>query len=232
MQKLLIIDDDQDLGELLKAYLGAEGFEISLCHTGDEGAREALTGTYDLLILDVMLPGQNGFEVLRSIRLQSAVPVIMLTARGEEVDCLLGFELGADDYLPKPFKPRELVARIKAIFRRIAQRQPPSESNDDVLDVGDLQMHVASREVNQNGKPIDLTEVEFQLLEILLRSAGRVVQRQDLAVQALGRKLEFDDRSLDVHLSHLRKKIGHQLGSVERIRTIRGVGYLYAALHE
>ncbi|MBF0545183.1 MAG: response regulator transcription factor [Candidatus Riflebacteria bacterium] len=231
MQKILIIDDDQDLGELLKTYLSSEGFSVTICLSGDDGLKEAVKGSYELLILDVMLPGINGFDVLRQIRQQSQVPVIMLTARGDEIDRIVGLELGADDYLPKPFNPRELVARIKAIFRRISNKQLVGDG-EEILTVGDVEMHISGRSVRRCGESVDLTEVEFQILEILLRSAGKVVQRQDLALQALGRRLEFDDRSLDVHISNLRKKIGHRLGNSERIRTIRGVGYLYATFNE
>jgi DNA-binding response OmpR family regulator len=235
MQRLLIVDDDQELGQLLTEYLSTEGLAVSVCHRGDEGLKTALASSFDLIILDIMLPGLSGLDVLRQLRATSPVPVIMLTARGEDIDRIVGLELGADDYLAKPFNPRELVARIKAVCRRTAAEKSPGSSSlpsGDVLCVGDLEMQIPGRVVSRAGETVPLTEVEFHILEVLLRSAGQVVPRQDLAMQALGRRLSFEDRSLDVHISNLRRKIGHRIGRAERIKTIRGVGYLYAVLAE
>lgn len=231
VSKILIIDDDLELVELLKTYLGSEGFTVATSQTGTEGLEAAMATETDLVILDVMLPNMNGFDVLKQLRTQSQIPVIMLTARGEEVDRIVGFELGADDYLPKPFKPRELLARIRAVLRRAGSdhRQPVS---GEVLTTGDIELHVNARSVRRNGESLDLTEVEFQILEVLLRTPGKVVPRQELAQKALGRRLTYDDRSLDVHLSHLRKKLGQRQDGGERIRTIRGTGYLYLVTNE
>lgn len=231
MSNILIIDDDQELVELLRTYLGSEGFSISTSQTGSDGLEAARAKAVDLVILDVMLPNMNGFDVLKHLRAHSQVPVIMLTARGEEVDRIVGFELGADDYLPKPFKPRELLARIRAVLRRTGGDRQQAVS-EEVLGTGDIEMHVNGRTVRRSGEQLELTEVEFQLLEVLLRSPGKVVPRQDLALKALGRHLSYDDRSLDVHLSHLRKKLGPRHDGGERIRTVRGTGYLYLLTNE
>ncbi|MBF0410390.1 MAG: response regulator transcription factor [Candidatus Riflebacteria bacterium] len=228
-QKLLIIDDDTELCDLLREYLTGEGYNIKSCFRGDEGLSTALSEHFDLLILDVMLPVIDGFEILKQIRSKTSMAVIMLTARGEEIDRIIGLELGADDYLAKPFNPRELLARIKAIFRRLSpERLKNGNSNRKIL-IGDLEVNVATRSLIRNGEELHLTEVEFHILEILLTSVGKVINRQDLALQALGHKLAFDDRSLDVHISNVRKKLGNKIenGTTERIRTIRGVGYMY-----
>ncbi|HOY67695.1 MAG TPA: response regulator transcription factor [Candidatus Ozemobacteraceae bacterium] len=231
MINILIIDDDRELVDLLETYLGAEGLTVASRQTGNEGLEAARAGGIDLVILDVMLPNMNGFDVLKHLREHSQVPVIMLTARGEEVDRIVGFELGADDYLPKPFKPRELLARIRAVLRRVGGERHQG-GGDEVLATGGVEMSVQSRSVRRDGKQLDLTEAEFLILEILLRSPGKVVPRQELAQKALGRHLSYDDRSLDVHLSHLRKKLGLRQNGGERIRTIRGTGYLYLLTHE
>ena len=232
MQRLLIVDDDKEMCDLLTEFLGEEGFAVECCHSGDEGLERILSGNADLVILDGMLPVLSGFEILRQLRPQSQIPVVMLTARGEEVDRIVGLELGADDYLPKPFSPRELVARIEAIFRRTAADRSSPANSTESLTVGDLEMNVMGRVLLRHGERMQLTEVEFHILEILLRSAGALVKRQDLALQALGRHLTFDDRSLDVHISNIRRKLGSRMGEVDRIRTIRGEGYIYAAIAE
>jgi len=193
------------------------------------GADRAIESDYDLIILDVMLPGINGFEALRRIRSQSDVPVLMLTARGDDVDRIVGLEIGADDYLPKPFNPRELVARIHAILRRTRARAdaddvPPIEK----VVVGDIKLDTGSRAVTRDGIPVRLTAMEFDVLEVLLRNAGRVVGRESLVEQVLGRKYSPYDRSIDVHVSNLRKKLGHEVDGMERIKSVRQVGYLYA----
>ncbi len=230
MNQILVIDDDIELCELLSDYLGGEGFVVETVNSGRQGAEQALAGEYVLVVLDVMLPEMNGFDVLRKIRESSTVPVIMLTARGDDIDRIVGLELGADDYLPKPFNPRELVARIRAIQRRVEAIESTSSSSQKVaeLKVGDLVLFASNRTVKRSGENIELTSVEFNLLEVLLSQAGEVISRDDLVEKVLGRRLSVYDRSIDVHVSALRKKLGHYDGHIERIRTIRSVGYLYS----
>src|SRR5215468_7774599 len=193
VRRLLIIDDDAELCELLAEYLQPEGFHLDAVHTGTDAVEKALTADYALLVLDVMLPGLRGFEVLQKIRATSRIPVIMLTARGEDVDRILGLEIGADDYLPKPFNPRELIARIRAILRRTLR--VPSETGP--LIVGDIRIDPASREAQLQGVPLTLTSVEFTLLQVLLQHAGHVVTREQLTETVLGRKLGPFDRVID-----------------------------------
>ena len=226
MHKILIIDDDRDLCDLLLDYLTPEGFEVEAVNDGLQGIERAISGQHALVVLDVMLPGVNGFEVLRRIRAVSSISVLMLTARGDEVDRIVGLEIGADDYLPKPFNPRELVARIRAVLRRV-QSPPPGDLGR--LSVGDIELASGTRTVMRNGQKIDLTSVEFTILETLLRLAGQVVSRDELVRQALGRSLSAYDRSIDVHVSSLRKKLGPRTDQSERIKTVRNIGYLYAA---
>jgi two-component system response regulator CpxR len=175
-----------------------------------------------------MLPGLNGFEVLRKIRTESRIPVLMLTARGDDVDRIVGLEIGADDYLPKPFNPRELAARIRAILRRASTDQRLQATLQKVLTVGDVKLEAGTRVVQRGGEVIELTAVEFDLLEKLLRAAGSIITREELSTEVLGRNLSPFDRSIDMHISNLRKKLGHHFGAVERIKTVRGVGYIYA----
>ena len=227
MQKILVIDDDTELCELLTDYLGSEGFQVNSVHNGSEGADQAVTEAHDLVVLDVMLPGMNGFDVLRKVREQSKVPVIMLTARGEDIDRIVGLELGADDYLSKPFNPRELVARIRAIARRTQDSKAPSIDATSEISVGDVTLCTSNRSVKRQNELIELTSVEFSLLHQLLQHAGQVLSREDLVKEVLGRQLSAYDRSIDVHMSALRRKLGHYEGDQERIRTVRGVGYLY-----
>jgi two-component system response regulator CpxR len=231
MNRILVIDDDIELCELLNEYLSSEGFIVQTAHHGELGAQQALADDFALVVLDVMLPGLNGFDVLRKIREASKVPVIMLTARGDDIDRIVGLELGADDYLPKPFNPRELVARIRAVQRRseaMEIKENEVQQKRQELHVGDVVLCPANRSVKRNGQAIELTSVEFTLLEILLRQAGEVISREELVAKALGRRLSAYDRSIDVHVSALRKKLGHQYGNMERIKTIRGIGYLYS----
>jgi len=234
MDRILIIDDDVALCELVTEYLGPLGFEIESVHRGDTGAELAIGGKHSIIVLDVMLPGLNGFEVLRLIRSESKVPVLMLTARGDDVDRIVGLEIGADDYLPKPFNPRELVARIRAILRRAStdERGPRDETRNQAaaraLTVGDLALDTGTRVVTRAGEIVELTAVEFDLLEKLLRAAGRIITREELSKDVLGRSTSPFDRSIDMHISNLRKKLGHQSGLLERIKTVRGVGYIYA----
>ena len=222
---VLIIDDDAELCELVGEYLEGEGFEVESVHDGVSGVELCLQSKPELVILDVMLPGLGGFAVLGKIREVSKVPVIVLTARGEEVDRIVGLEMGADDYLSKPFNPRELAARIRAILRRSSAAPEAGEPN--VLEAGDLEMDLGARGVCSAGAEIELTGAEFAVLETLVRSAGTVVSRDDLSRQALGRRASAFDRSLDVHLSNLRRKLGRLPDEGERIKTVRGVGYLY-----
>lgn len=232
MEQILIIDDDVALCELVTEYLEPLGFKVDSVHRGDAGADQALAGKYSIVILDVMLPGLNGFEALRSIRAQSKLPVLMLTARGDDVDRIVGLEIGADDYLPKPFNPRELVARIRAILRRTGAEPLSSGGAAKPLSIGDIELDPGTRVVRRNSKIIQLTAVEFDLLEKLLRGAGRILSREDLSKDVLGRNTSPFDRSIDMHISNLRKKLGHQVGAVERIKTVRGVGYIYALTGE
>lgn len=227
--EILVVDDDVELCELLAEFLEPEGFKVDSAHTGTNGLKKALEGGYSIIVLDVMLPGMNGFDVLRELRRQTDTPVLMLTAKGEEVDRIVGLEMGADDYLPKPFNPRELLARIRAITRRAAQRRTGPPSGTEPVTVGDVIFDPASRSVRQEGREVLLTTAEFDLLGALLRHAGSVVTREELTQDVLGRRLTPYDRSIDVHMSSLRRKLGNRAGDLERIRTVRGVGYQYAA---
>ena len=227
MDQILIIDDDVALCELVTEYLEPLGFEIETVHRGDTGVERALSGHHALIVLDVMLPGLNGFEVLRRIRAESKIPVLMLTARGDDVDRIVGLEIGADDYLPKPFNPRELTARIRAILRRSLEK-PAAGTVTKKLSVGDVELDSGTRTVQRAKENVELTAVEFDLLEKLLRAAGSIVTREELSKDVLGRSSSPFDRSIDMHISNLRKKLGHQFGPGERIKTVRGVGYIYA----
>jgi len=220
--RILLVDDDVELCGLLTEFLKREGFTLECDHDGKRGLEKAVHGNYDIVLLDVMLPSMDGFEILRALRKQSKVPVIMLTARGEDVDRIIGLELGADDYLPKPFNPRELAARIRAIMRRLEAR--PTETGAR-LEVNGIVLDPGSREVFAQGKPVEVTTFEFDILEMLMRSAGRVLSRDALMENMYNRKATPFDRSIDMHVSHLRKKLeaGHPL-----IKTIRGVGYQFA----
>jgi two-component system, OmpR family, response regulator CpxR len=228
MERVLVIDDDVGLCELVEEYLGPEGYDVEATHNGERGIDRALSNEHSLVILDVMLPGMHGFDVLRRIRAKSRIPVLMLTARGDDVDRIVGLEIGADDYLPKPFNPRELVARIRAILRRTQPDEALAGGTRESLIVGDIEMDTSTRAVNRAGEAVELTAVEYDLLERLLRSAGQIAKREELVKEVLGRELSPFDRSIDMHVSNLRKKLGHQLNGMERIKTIRGVGYIYA----
>ncbi len=219
--KILLIDDDEELCSLLGELLEREGFSVEAQHRGFQGLNRAIEGSHDLVILDVMLPELDGFEILRRLRRQSRVPVLMLTARGEDVDRIIGLELGADDYLPKPFNPRELVARVRAILRRY---EPRPAANSSRVEVNGVVLDPGTRAVTVDGKLVDLTTFEFDILEVLMRSAGRVVSRDSLMESLYNRKSTPFDRSIDMHVSHLRKKL-----ETDRtlIKTIRGVGYQF-----
>ena len=226
MDHILIVDDDVELCGLVQEYLASEGFTAKAVHDGENGLHQAMTGEHVLVVLDVMLPGINGFEVLRRLRSVSKIPVLLLTARGEDVDRIVGLEIGADDYLPKPFNPRELVARIRAILRRAKPGR--ADAVPEVLSVGDVELDPATRSVHRAGQPVDLTSVEFNLLEVLLREAGRVVTRERLVNAVLSRKFTPFDRSIDMHVSKVRRKLGDSEESGDHIKTIRGVGYMFA----
>ncbi len=223
--RTLIIDDDAELCDLLREYLAREGFAVESVGDGVTGAARAVGGDYEIVVLDIMLPGQSGLEALRAIRRTSEIPVVMLTARGEEVDRVLGLELGADDYLPKPFGARELVARMRAVLRRGRPRRPDDGAR--VLELGDLRLDRGAHTAHRAGEEIVLTGTEFALLDRLAAHAGEVVGRDDLFRDVLGRRPTGFDRSLDVHVSNLRRKLGPLPGNRERIKTVRGSGYIY-----
>jgi two-component system response regulator CpxR len=231
-QRVLVVDDDAELCELISQYLTRQGFVVEAVHTGVKGVERALSGEHDIVVLDVMLPGIKGFEVLRRVRAQSRVPVLMLTARGNEQDRILGLEMGADDYLPKPFNPRELSARIEAVLRR--STPDPTEIRPGVAElivVEDIELDKGTRVARRAGQIVDLTTVEFDLLETLLRSAGRVLSRENMVRGVLSREFSPYDRSIDTHVSNLRKKLGPRPDGLERIKGVRGIGYLYALSH-
>lgn len=222
MNPLLLADDDRELCSMLQTWLTREGFTLDVVYDGDDAVQRALKGQYQLIILDVMLPGRSGFDALKAIRQQSQVPVLILTARGEDVDSVLGLELGADDYLAKPCNPHVLSARIRAILRR-SQNTPGSVT----INVDDVELQPHTRTVYRRQQKIPLTSTEFAILEMLMRNAGQVVTKNALSEAALGRKLGRYDRSLDMHLSNVRKKMGFTSPDDERIKTIRNVGYFY-----
>ncbi|HEY1579792.1 MAG TPA: response regulator transcription factor [Terracidiphilus sp.] len=227
MDRVLIVDDDVQLCRLLTERLGTEGFTIEAVHDGVRGLERALSMEHALVVLDLMLPGMGGLDVLRKLRAKSPVPVLILTARGEDIDKILGLEIGADDYVPKPFNPRELIARIRAILRRTSR----TASEPELLEVGDARLDSQAREAWLNDVPLSLTSVEFTLLEMLLREAGRVVTREQLTETVLGRKLGPFDRVIDVHVSNIRKKLGPSERG-QRIKSVRGSGYLFVARAE
>lgn len=229
MNRVLIIDDDEELCELVSEYLTVEGFETKCVHDGESGLKQAGSGDFDLAILDVMLPKMNGFDVLRNLRESSDVPVLMLTARGDDMERIVGLEIGADDYLPKPFNPRELVARLRAILRR-AGSDNGDEAAPERLQVDDLDVSASARSARVGGAEIGLTSVEFDLLLALVREAGKIVKKEDLSERVLERSLSPYDRSLDMHISNLRKKLGLRNDGTERIKTVRSVGYIYTVV--
>jgi two-component system response regulator CpxR len=221
VEEILLIDDDVELCSMLTEYLGKNGFRVKAAHRGDTGLKAAQQRPWSLILLDVMLPGIDGFEVLKRIRAESSVNVLLLTARGDDVDRIVGLEIGADDYLPKPFNPRELLARMRAVLRR---NTPSATAQLAVLRVREFELDPAARKALKAGKRLDLTDVEFGLLEALMRSPGKVVSREELSQSVLGRNFDPFDRSLDMHVSRLRKKLSH--GTEEdQVKTIRGVGY-------
>lgn len=229
MNDILLIDDDPELAELLSGYLEGEGFVLEAAMTGDVGLKSVETKGFDLILLDVMLPDMSGFNVLSSLRTNSNVPVVMLTGRGEEIDRVVGLEMGADDYIAKPFPLRELLARIRAVLRRYdgglvsggMEKQAPQKKN---LEFGSVIINRSARHMTLDENPVHLTSTEFDLVEQLALNMGNVVERNDLMENALGRGMDFDDYVLNVHMSNLRKKLGEHVS----IKTIRGRGYLLA----
>jgi two-component system response regulator CpxR len=225
VDEILLIDDDTELAAMLTEYLERFGFRVTAVHRGDSGLAAAQEKQWSLILLDVMLPGMDGFEVLRRLRASSSVSVLLLTARGDDVDRIVGLEIGADDYLPKPFNPRELLARMRAILRRSTPAPKPEQT---VLRAETLELNRAARAVTLGGTKVELTDVEFALLEVLMRSPGNVVSREEMSETVLGRKFHPFDRSLDMHVSRLRRKLVDAGGSEEQVKTIRGAGYQLA----
>jgi len=227
MHALLLADDDTELCDMLGQYLEAEDFAVTAVHDGEAALAEARSGRYELAVLDIMMPRMSGLDVLRELRRDSQLPVLILTARGDDVDSIVGLELGADDYLPKPASPRVLVARIRAILRRAAASANAEAAAPARIALGDLDIHTGARSVELNGSPVPMTSTEYSLLEYLARGAGRVIGKEELSRQVLGRKLEAYDRGIDMHVSNLRRKLGPLPGGEERIKTVRGIGYQY-----
>jgi DNA-binding response OmpR family regulator len=226
--KLLIVDDDPKLCRLVRDYLDPLGYEVESAQTGPEGLEKARQGDYQAIILDCMLPGMDGFEVLRQLRRTSNVPVLMLTALGDEADRIVGLELGADDYLPKTFSTRELLARLRAVTRRaqLSASQPTAESETAELVINDLAINVSARRATMRGQLLTLTPVEFDLLLCLARAADRILSRDQLLDEISGRDYEVFDRSIDVHVSSLRRKLGDDPKSPKYIKTVRSAGYM------
>jgi two-component system response regulator CpxR len=223
MNRILLIDDDTALCELLAEYLASEGFDVESAHTGPEGVSRALSDEWDAVVLDVMLPGMNGFDVLKKIQNRIEAPVLMLTARGEDTDTVLGLELGADDYVAKPCSPRVLVARLRNLLRRKTESEPASSQRQ----IGDLSYDISKRQVSLDGHPVDLTGAEFNLLVLLLEHAGQLVSKEVLALDGLGRALQAYDRRIETHMAQIRKKLGPLPDGSPRIKTVRGSGYHY-----
>lgn len=222
---VLIIDDDTELTDLLAQYIEPEGFEVSCVHDGESGIKKALSQHFDVIILDVMLPQLNGFEVLKSIREHLNTPVLMLTARGDDIDRIVGLEIGADDYLSKPCNPRELVARLRAILRRTQK----SHTSRPVIEQLGIIVDCAKRQVTFHNELLELTNAEFNILEILIKAPGQAFSKEELTEHALGRKYTAFDRSIDVHISNLRNKLGNNTKGELIIKTVRGFGYLFNA---
>lgn len=223
--KILLIDDDTELCELMTRFLTADGFEVESANDGVTGLAMASAGDFDLAVLDIMMPGKSGMDVLRELRQESELPVIMLTARGEEIDRILGLELGADDYLPKPCNPRELAARIRAVLRRAEAGTQSKQAGRNTF--GSIEWQAQSRTVSEHGNAIELTATEYNILAVLMEHAGQVVSKHELSKAALGKNHGPFDRSLDVHISHLRRKLSPVCENQPRIKTVHGVGWLF-----
>jgi len=226
--RVLLVDDDRELCQMLSEYLNAERFEVTSVHDGGEALRALRGRDFEIVILDVMLPNVSGFDVLRELGALHSTPILMLTARGDDVDRIVGLELGADDYLSKPFNPRELVARIRAILRRVSNRAGRAGAVE-VLEVGPIVLNAAMHQVRVAGKLAPLTGAEFRVLELLMRSAGQVISREAMTEQALGRKLVPYDRSIDTHISNLRRKLDLEKSKNPEIKNVRGSGYMLTA---
>ncbi|WP_064102989.1 two-component system response regulator CpxR [Legionella micdadei] len=222
---MLIVDDDTELTDLLVQYLEPEGFEVVCVHDGENAVKKALNQPFDAIILDVMLPKLNGFEVLKAIREHLETPVLMLTARGDDIDRIVGLEIGADDYLPKPCNPRELVARLRAILRR-TQKIPAQRP---IIEHQGILVDCSKRIATQHGEVLELTNAEFNILEMLIKSPGQAFSKEELTEYALGRKYTAYDRSIDVHISNLRNKLGDNEEGEPIIKTVRGFGYMFNA---
>jgi two-component system response regulator CpxR len=221
---ILIADDDVELSDLLKEYFESEGFDVRVAYDGSTALEQARQSGLDLMVLDIMMPGMNGMDVLKALRRESRLPVIMLTARGDDTDRILGLELGADDYVPKPCNPRELLARIRAVMRRA---QAAGEGDHGVIVADDLELNQGARTLKKGDEAVDLTSTEFSILAALLQHRGEVVSKRDLYLTALGREPVPHDRSVDMHVSNLRRKLGPDPRGENRIETIRGIGYQY-----
>lgn len=225
--RLLFVDDDREFCALMRDYLGGEGFDVHCVYDGLAALAALKAQPADIVVLDVMMPLRNGLDVLRDLRQFSSVPVLMLTARGEDLDRIVGLEVGADDYVPKPCNPRELVARLRAILRRTQPQPADDRAVDTPLRIADVELRPGEHRVLCDGQDLGLTSAEYATLEVLLRHAGHVVRKPELMQAAFGRRLGPYDRSLDMHISRLRKKLGPDARGGERIKTVRGVGYLY-----
>ncbi|MBL3555124.1 MULTISPECIES: response regulator transcription factor [Marinobacter] len=221
--RVLLVEDDEELRELLSRYLANQGFTVREASNGQDGLSLAMGQHCDIVVLDIMLPDISGLEVLRQLRAKTHLPVVLLTARGDETDRIVGFEVGADDYIPKPCNPRELIARLQALLRRVAWDQ--QVGLDESRTYGDVRVEPVHRRIYQDDEALDLTATEYEVLQVLLAHAGSVVRKTDLMQWALGRRLEAYDRTLDMHISNLRKKLGND--DPPRIETVRGLGYSY-----
>ena len=237
MSKILLVDDDVELTNLLAELLSLEGFDIHVVHNGQEALTELELQTYDIILLDIMMPVLNGIETLKQLRQKLTTPVLMLSARDDDIDRVLGLELGADDYLPKPFNDRELVARIKAILRRTAGNSPlatdvitPSsqkaDENSKQLSFGGVELHPGRQQAIFEGKDLELTGTEFALLQMLMRNPGQILSRELLSLEILGKRLTPYDRAIDMHISNLRKKLPERNDNLPWFKTLRGRGYL------
>jgi DNA-binding response OmpR family regulator len=222
--RVLLVDDDRELCQMLTEYLDAEHFEVKSVHDGGDALAELQVNDFEILILDVMLPSVGGFDVLRKLGASYDTPILMLTARGDDVDRIVGLELGADDYLSKPFNPRELVARIRAILRRASNRAARGPGQDELV-VGPIVLNAGMHQARVADQLVALTGAEFRVLELLMRSAGQVISRELMTEQALGRKLVPYDRSIDTHISNLRRKLNLEAGKNPEIKNVRGSGY-------
>ena len=228
--RVLLVDDDRELCQMLSEYLTAEHFEVRSVHDGGDALNELQVKDFEIVVLDVMLPSVGGFDVLRKLGADYSTPILMLTARGDDVDRIVGLELGADDYLSKPFNPRELVARIRAILRRANHRAARGGTPEE-LNVGPIRLNAGTRQVHVGEKLVSLTGAEFRVLELLMRSAGQVISRDAMTEQALGRKLAAYDRSIDTHISNLRRKLDLEIGKNPEIKNVRGSGYTLTWAH-